>query len=212
MDHGKAELKSSAQLKTYIAFYGIIHKQKLDIAYSHLKAKLQSIEELSIIDWGSGQGLATIIFTEFIDKNYDRNIEINDVYLIDPSETCLLQANSYLQWILPKSELYLINKKASDLDKGEIRPDTDVVIHLLSNIIDIPEFEYESIIKFIELNFNIKHIIVCCSPFYPKEGRGRFMEEFCAKLECFSSIFSLEKHINEWNKDFSCQIKILCNY
>lgn len=49
------------------------------------------------------------------------------------------------------------------------------------------------------------------SPFYPEEGRGRRMDDFCDSLNCFHIIYYFQKYIDIWEEDFSCQIQILDN-
>ena len=65
LDHGKALLDSNDQMKAYIALYGEIHQAKLDRALKNIPDSLLS-KNISVIDWGCGQGIASILFNDFI--------------------------------------------------------------------------------------------------------------------------------------------------
>ena len=45
-----------------------------------------------------------------------------------------------------------------------------------------------------------KYLLVCVSPFYPEDGRGKRMDEFGDKLVEFKTLYSFEKHIENWNE------------
>ena len=66
-------------------------------------------------------------------------------------------------------------------------------MHLLSNVVDIPEFEGEKIIELIKHKSQKKHFLICVSPFYPEEGRGKRMDEYGERLPGFNTIYSFEK-------------------
>lgn len=85
------------------------------------------------------------------------------------------------------------------------------VLHLLSNVVDMPEFSGNGIRRYVECNNKLHHLIVAVSPFYPEEGRGKRMDEFAESLEEFRKVYSFQKHVEDWDKDYSCQIRILSN-
>ena len=59
LKHGTAVLSTEDQLCCYIAAYGEMHKQKIDKALERFPFKnLDS--DFEIVDWGCGQGLASI--------------------------------------------------------------------------------------------------------------------------------------------------------
>ncbi len=49
---------------------------------------------------------------------------------------------------------------------------------------------------------------VCVSPFYQENGRAKYMDELGKMLQLFNCRHSFEKHTEDWNKSFSCQMRI----
>lgn len=66
LNHGTAILQSEEQLCCYLAAYGEMHKGKLKCALE--KFPFKSIDNnLEIIDWGCGQGLASVYMAIVLD-------------------------------------------------------------------------------------------------------------------------------------------------
>lgn len=84
-------------------------------------------------------------------------------------------------------------------------------MHILSNVVDMPEFSGNGIRRYLSSTRRLRHIIIIASPFYPEDGRGKRIDDFSDSLNGFHSIYSFQKHIDEWDEDFSCQIRILYN-
>ena len=89
-----------------------------------------------------------------------------------------------------------------------IRPQSDTVIHILSNVLDIIEFERHNIARILNSDMGHNHILVCVSPFYQENGRGGLMDEFGDMLHGMRCEYKFEKHTDEWKNPFSCQIRI----
>lgn len=60
----------------------------------------------------------------------------------------------------------------------DISPQSDTVIHIFSNVLDIIEFERHNIAYILNSDMSHNHILVCVSPFYQENGRGMLMGEF----------------------------------
>lgn len=211
LDHGQALLHDTEELKAYLHYYGEIHRHKLTIAYSNI-LKTLSNRHISVIDWGCGQAIASLVLKDFVDTHPSLGIEITDITLIEPSKTAIQQALSYLAWSIPKALVSTMAIPEDSIDANDILMQEDTIVHLLSNIVDMPEFTGNGIVRYIKSNTRNRHIIICVSPFYPEEGRGKRMDEFGKRLTYFKQIYSFEKHIDDWDKNFSCQIRIFCNY
>lgn len=97
------------------------------------------------------------------------------------------------------------------MNEEDICLQENTVVHIMSNIVDMPEFSGEGLRKILGTTPHYGHIIVMVSPFYPEEGRGKRMDEFCDSLESFQKVYSFQKHIDEWKENYSCQIRILDN-
>lgn len=210
LDHGKALLDDNDQLKAYIALYGDIHRNKMMIAYNNLPSSILR-GKLSVVDWGCGQGLASILLQEFIEITSNINCKISDIVLVDPSKHCLSMAENYIQWTIPDISVWSINKKEENVSVFDF-PMCDLpTIHLLSNVVDMPEFIGDNIVKYVNQNNNYRQIVVCVSPFYPKDGRGQRMYDFGRRLSNHKRIYCFERHIDDWQEEFSCQIHIYDN-
>ena len=209
LSNGKALLNDKKQLDAYLYYYGDIHREKLQIAYKQIPEIING-KEISVIDWGCGQGLASIILNDFFDNN-SRKIKIVDLTLIEPSKFCLQQADSYVGWSIPTALRTLICKPEEEVDSDDILVQRNIVVHLLSNIVDLPNFIGDGVREFLAMNNNSFNIIICVSPYYAEEGRGKRMENFGKSLKGFNQIYKLEKHTDEWDNDFSCQIHIYSN-
>lgn len=137
---------------------------------------------------------------------------ITDVALIEPSKLCLRRAIGYIEWTLPNALLTTINKKEENIGSADLCIQENTVLHILSNVVDMPEFSGVGIRRFLSSAKALRHILVMASPFYPEEGRGKRMDDFCDSLNGFHPIYSFQKHTDEWKEDFSCQIRILDNF
>ena len=136
---------------------------------------------------------------------------ITDVTLIEPSKLCLRRATGYLEWSLSNALLTTINKKEEDVEPEDLCVQENTVMHILSNVVDMPDFSGDGIRRFWNSTGRLRHIIIIASPFYPEDARGKRMDDFSDSLNGFRSIYSFQRHIDEWDEDFSCQIRILDN-
>jgi len=206
LSHGKALLKSKDQMKAYLHHYGQMHREKLLRAYKHIPSDFLK-SSFSVIDWGCGQGLASMVLSEYV-PNEDI---VTDFILIEPSVLCLSQANANLTWSNPKSMVDVLRKREEEVEATDICVQERKVLHLLSNVVDMPEFSGNGIRRFVFVNINLNHLIIGVSPFYPEEGRGKRMDEFAESLNGFKKVYSFQKHIDDWDKNYSCQIRVLSN-
>ena len=209
LDHGKALLDSNDQMKAYIALYGEIHQAKLERAFENIPETLLT-KINSVIDWGCGQGLASILYNDFIHNKLGNN-KIKDFTLIAPSRHCLSMATTYLNDCRGDFTVYSISEKEENVDPKDFILEGEIIVHLLSNVVDMPEFEGDKIIELIKHKSQKKHLLICVSPFYPEEGRGKRMEEFGEKLPGFKTLYSFERHVDDWEEEYSCQIRIFSN-
>ena len=206
LSHGKALLTSNDQMKAYLHHYGQIHREKLLRAYKYIPSDFLK-SPVSVIDWGCGQGLASMVLNDYI---AGEGI-VTDFTMIEPSARCLSQAESNLTWSNPRSMVDIVKKREEEVEARHICVQECKVLHLLSNVVDMPEFSGDGIRRYVEYNNRLHHLIVAVSPFYPEEGRGKRMDEFAESLKGFRKVYSFQKHVDDWDKDYSCQIRILSN-
>lgn len=206
LSHGKALLRSKDQMKAYLHYNGQMHRNKLLRAFKRIPSVFLK-SPFSVIDWGCGQGLASMVLNDYVP---DQDI-ITDFTLIEPSGRCLSQAEANLTWSNPKSMVDVVKKHEEEVEAVDICVQERKVLHLLSNVVDMPEFSGEGVRRFVGDNHRLHHLIIAVSPFYPEEGRGKRMDEFVESLNEFIKVYSFQRHVDDWEEDYSCQIRILSN-
>lgn len=90
----------------------------------------------------------------------------------------------------------------------DLNPKSEVVVHLFSNVIDMPEFPREAVARKLNDMNDHYNIAVCVSPFYQENGRAKHMDEFGTMLHTFNCHYAFEKHTDEWDKPYSCQARV----
>lgn len=142
----KNPLQQFDDLITYMALYGYAHYQRI-YSVIHKAAiskqlKASQSSHACVIDYGCGQGIATLAF---IDHLIESEIQLKKlkVVLIEPSAVAL---NRAIHWIQKKAkqadlELELITYCCTfdELDESVLLQHTnlDLCFHLLSNILDM---------------------------------------------------------------------------
>ena len=94
------------------------------------------------------------------------------------------------------------------LNNDDINPKSSTVIHIFSNVIDLDDFDGDSVLSLLNEDKSRNNIIVCVSPYYQEATRGKRMKEFGDKLQGHTLVYKLEKHTDDWDKPYSCQIYI----
>lgn len=146
-------------LYNYLKSYGNMHKAKMQSALEDPFPQ-QFNQPLTIIDWGCGQGLASMLFCE---KYYQENI--NQIILIDPSELAIKRASLHCKAINSECSVRTVCKKLDDVelnDIGVIR--NNVVVNLFSNILDIDDYSTPHILSLMEGIKKAENYYVCVSP------------------------------------------------
>ncbi len=187
LDNGTKILSTEEELDVYLWAYGGMHKAKLDKAFTelHVSENLSRVidgRDIEVIDYACGQGIATIVFIEFL-KNKGIPHSIARSILIEPSELALDRAKSLLT-----GNIVPINKKLDDLVGNDLlTDDTLVKFHLLSNILDmgINHFDLKNLSKAIINSQNGINYFVCVSPY--AEGKlESFADSFVNRHNIFS--------------------------
>lgn len=208
LKNGLGKLTNSDQLIMYLAAYGDIHRKKLLMAFKKLPIKIWSEEKISIVDYGSGQCIAEMVLADYLKKHFIDIDFISDITLIEPNRFSLMQGLKYIKGFYLCSEIKPIIASVDRLTSECIRSQKRTVLHIFSNVLDMPNFNYEHISDIINQDKTHNHIILCVSPYYPKNSRGLLMDKFGQMLNCFRCEYKFEKHTDEWDETFSCQIRI----
>jgi superfamily II DNA helicase RecQ len=195
LNHGVAILTDEEQLNAYIASYGEMHQAKINEVLPQINISELKNSDIKIIDWGCGQGLATICLFDFFNQNNISLEHVKNVVLIEPSEKALeracLHVNTYLG---VQSRTLSIQKLLDDITGEEIASDQPITIHLFSNILDVPTIDLQQLAHKIKSNLFGKHYFVCMGPL--NYGNNR--------IDSFYNYFG--ESYNIWNNSHGKQI------
>jgi hypothetical protein len=208
LENGVQILDSEGQLSMYMYAYGQMHLAKLFFAFEKLPEMPNS--DLHIIDWGCGQGLATIAFNDFLESK-GKTHTIKSVTLIEPSEFSLKRAALHTNKLLPKTKIRTVNKYLDEIVLSDISiPKGEIIIHLFSNILDVPNFSINSLAENIKSNQSL-NFLICVSPSI-NDFRIERLNEFINSFEDFSIYEDLTS--NDWKNNWTidCKVAMICNF
>jgi hypothetical protein len=152
-------LESEEELFGYFKSFGNMHKAKLQSALEVLPEIFDTT--INIIDWGCGQGIASMVFFEEYGSD-----NVNHITLIEPSELALKRAALHCKKYCSETPLKTICKKLDDLTAEDFNsPQSDVTIHLFSNILDIDGYSLNHLIELIEQTQARDNYFICVSPY-----------------------------------------------
>ncbi len=192
INHGVDLLQTEDELNCYLSAYGNIHEEKIKAALSSIHNPEQVFNnDLGIIDWGCGQGLATICFFDFLKQNCIPT-RIKKVTLVEPSKLALskaiLHTNAYLK---DESKIRSINKFLDNVEKSDIENSNAVTIHFFSNILDISTIDLKNLAKLVGENIVGEHYFFCVGPLNLTSTR---IEEFAKHLKITHEQLIEHKH------------------
>lgn len=165
LNHGTAVLTNEEQLNAYIAAYGSMHQLKINEVLPKLTASEFQNADIQIIDWGCGQGLATVCLFDFFKKSHISLDLIKKVVLIEPSELALIRAQIHVDAYLSNSDIIMpVKKYLDDVSEVDIKSEQPVTIHLFSNILDIPSIDLQQLSNTIKDGLSGKHYFICLGP------------------------------------------------
>lgn len=194
------------QLNAYMAAYIPWHKGKLFHTFENLPFGALS-GDISIIDWGCGQGMASLCLYEYA-KSHNLNTKVHEIILIEPSEIALNRAEFILSQIDNKVKISKINCLLDEVTENDIRLfNNHKVIHLFSNILDIQGINLKHLSEILFVNSKSDNFILCVSPYYPTDGNRRidaFLRYFSNGLSFF---YKDEKHEKQSRADYTYYIK-----
>ena len=163
IDHGKGILENDAQLNCYIHAYGLMHVCKLwkALEYLPLDAVCNGFE---IIDWGCGQGLATLTLLAWLKKYFPERSIPQCVTILDLSSAALSRAQNFVGHSLFGNQVGI---EAIPIDLSQLNYAREAyprsskpVVHLFSNIIDVPRICHTAIAQVISESKN-QSFVVC---------------------------------------------------
>ncbi len=157
LGRGVTIITEELQLFSYIYSYGNLHQAKLLSAYESLSFDSEKVE---IIDWGCGQGIASLIFLEKFS-----NLDINNIILIEPSEISLKRASLHIHNFDLNIPIRTVCRTIDHLKTSDVTTSSHTIkIHLFSNILDIDSFSLPQMQQLIVSSQKGANYFVCVSP------------------------------------------------
>lgn len=166
INRGRSVLETEDQLNMYLHSFGKMHEAKLNYAFKKMKKVFFAPrhKEIDIIDYGCGQGIASICFKDYLEST-GRELSIENITLIEPSRKALDRASKLCSLFYPESNIIEINKDFDSLNLLDLRQNNRCTLHLLSNITDL-DFDIYSLARKINRNLKGENWFVIVSPYF----------------------------------------------
>jgi len=208
LKRGVELLDSDAQMKCYLYSFGKMHQAKIYRALSCISPSSYSSDGFDIVDWGCGQGLATICFFDFLREHKIEN-RVQKITLIEPSQATLERAAIHVRaYVDERVTVSCIDQYLDDVTQEVVTGNSPVTLHFFSNILDIGSIDLKSLAEKVGSNVKGQHLFFCISPMNSGNRRiDRFYEYFNAP-ETFMNETASEYRYSESNKPCSYNIKV----
>ncbi len=194
LNRGIDLLETHEQLCQYLFSYGNMHEAKIHTALSHIQQEVYTNKSIQIIDWGCGQGLASVCFFDYLRKN-EINSDILRVVLIEPSKQAIERAELHVSAYLDKDKIKPIKKYVNDVISEDIVFDVDTTIHFFSNILDVKSVEVEQLAQTIANSICGEHYFICVGPMNANNQRiESFYEKFRNPQLIWSDYHNKDQH------------------
>jgi hypothetical protein len=192
-----------------MTFYGNMHKEKLSSAFESLPINLFT-NKITIYDWGCGQGVATMCFSDyFFTKNINKN-SVEKIILIEPSICSLRRASLHINKCFSGITIKTINKDLDSLNESDINDKSQIKIHLFSNILDVELFSLRVLINKIKNTLSGSNYFVCVSPNngFLKSGRLDVFMNSLKEEGNYKLLKSINNKRGEWVKDWTRVVRV----
>lgn len=177
LNHGVDLLDTEDKLNQYLCAYGMMHKEKIITALSSINNPLEEFSNgITIIDWGCGQGLATVCFFDYL-SSLGISPSIRKVILVEPSRIAIERAQLHTHlYLADNSKIQCINKYINDVTGQDIEhTPTTLTLHFFSNILDIDSVNLVTLANLVSHNLTGRNILFCVGPANLNSNR---IEEF----------------------------------
>lgn len=195
LNHGIGLLSSEDALNCYMSAYGEMHVTKCRAAMMNFPFQ-QLQGNIEIVDWGCGQGIGAATIVDILQQR-DLLRWLRKITLIEPSEKALSRATQNVKQItrnyveIDSKNKYLPSKGIDeDYTLSSIGYKFANVIHVFSNILDVPTIDLGTVARMVASSHG-KHFILCIGP---KNSAAYRIERFCSVFgnqEYFSQIDSV---------------------
>ena len=181
VNHGVDLLKNEDELNCYLVAYGKMHEEKILSALSTLTNLKEIVKnKYQIIDWGCGQGLATLCFLDFIKDGLNIK-KPQRITLIEPSNSAITKAVKYIKTISQDYNTELIEKRLDEVTLSDIEITEQITINFFSNILDIESVNLAKLTDLIKNNLKGEQYFICVGPMNATSTR---IDTFAKLLNC----------------------------
>lgn len=197
---GVQQIQTEDGLFDYMRNYGNMHQAKVESALTHPFPQ-EFDKPVSLIDWGCGQGLASMVF---MDKYGTANIK--QIILIEPSEIALRRAALHCKRYAPDVPLQTICKEFDELTPGDIHlVEPETTVHLFSNVLDMESYSVEHLASLVKSLPRSQQYCVCISP-HIDDIRTHKIDTFVRLMEQDDLEFNLlnNKTNTKYNEFWNC--------
>ena len=210
LNRGVDVLDSEPLMQMYFYSFGEMHRAKLDYAFKYLQDYIKEADKVELVDYGCGQGLATLCYHDFI-SNVTPSQIVTKITLIEPSEMALSRAELLCSAFYPNAKIVPINQEFDNLSSIDIELSNDIpTIHLFSNILDVESFDIKLFAQTVKNISNGDNEYVIVSPI---QNNRRIQ-----RLRTFSNILGNNKYFENYldkrefreDKEWTCAV-ILCS-
>lgn len=122
-----------------------MHQAKINEVLPKIDISEFQNTDVQILDWGCGQGLATVCLFDYFKQKQVPLESVQQVVLIEPSGKALERAGTHVGAYINESRTVSINKYLDEITSEEIESQCPVTIHLFSNILDIPTIDLQQL-------------------------------------------------------------------
>lgn len=210
LNRGVDILDSEPLMQMYFYSYGCMHSEKLAFAFQNLNNYIKSAETVDLIDYGCGQGLATMCYHDYIIDNCPRQ-QVRSITLIEPSSAALARAELLCSCFFPNATISAIQKSFDELIAADIQIKGDIpTLHLFSNILDVESYDLKALSDIVKSSYKGDNEFVIVSPMQ-NARRLRRLKEFADNLGvcCYFERY-LDKQQFREDKEWTCSA-ILCS-
>lgn len=160
----------------YAVAYSWQHYQTMHNFLSVIDVTSDIADKIRVVDYGCGQGIATIAYLEYLVAHNVAAESEFEVHLIEPSSVALSIAQNLIEKLADIYGLRLsIHTYQQSLSKPICFQDTDCTetVHLLSNILDIEDVQNSiPAISSSMKEVGGKNFLFATSPCYPNSWKG----------------------------------------
>lgn len=209
LGRGIRVLTNEEQLLVYLKAYGLMHEAKLKSAFEHFPfCELKG--DITIVDWGCGQALASIVLIEHL-QAHSPNIHVKNILLIEPSSIALKRAVMHVRHFDNSINITTINKGFDAITPMDLLIETNIpIVHLFSNILDYEGFDISHLENLVDAKFLGRNYFICSSPYIneTKTERLHSFEQSFTHKNSYSHYFGVDSFAGTWLRDWTRVIRV----